>query len=166
MKRTTSTAIGIIFASIGSMGAFCTPSNQSTAQPTPQIDNSGVYSQLLTQQYEAIDPTIEEYFDKIEIQEAEYQDWHGRVDESKKQKATYGTVEKQHVKLLQRTEDAQTEYDEWRAFYEEHKSTGSAEAQGTLSTDGQALQQITLKIFSDYGQLKTTMSRIAPLHEM
>ncbi|MCH9685220.1 MAG: hypothetical protein K0V04_27540 [Deltaproteobacteria bacterium] len=166
MKRPLSTAICITFASIGSMGAFCMPAAQDTATPTPQVDTGETYRKLFVQQYESLNPTIDEYFDKIDLQEAEYQDWHERVDDDKKQKATYGMVIKQHDDLIERTKDAQAEYDQWQAYHEEHKATATPEHQNHQSQEGQQLQQTALKIFSDYGQLKTTMMRLAPLHDM
>ncbi|MEM9458468.1 MAG: hypothetical protein AAGF11_30100 [Myxococcota bacterium] len=166
MRRSLAIATFFIFTSIASMGAFCAPAPQSTQEPTPQPDNSDTNKRLFTQQYEALEPTIAEYFSKIEIEEAQYQDWNGRVGDKQKQKATYPVVEKQHGDLVARTEAAREEYDSWKAYFEAHKQTGLPEEQNELSISGQALQQSTIKIFSDYGQLKITMMQIAPLHDM
>lgn len=166
MKRSLVIATFFVFTPVASMGAFCAPAPQSTQEPTPQPDNSDVNKRLFAQQYEALDPTIAEYFSKIEIEEAQYQDWHGRVGAKQKNKATYPVVEKQHGELVQRTETAREEYESWKAYFGVHKETGLPEEQNELSINGQALQQSTIKIFSDYGQLKTTMMQIAPLHDM
>jgi hypothetical protein len=157
------TATLVALAGLSSMAPLCAP--QPTEEPTTQPDYSDTHRQQFKQTYDMLDPTIKDYFGKIEIEEAQYQDWNGRVNAKAKAKATYPVVEKQHAELVTRTTAAKAEYDAWTAYYEAHKETGTQEEHSKLSTDAQALQQTTLKIFSDYGQLKTTMMQIAPLHD-
>ncbi|MBL9105300.1 MAG: hypothetical protein JNL82_30415 [Myxococcales bacterium] len=159
MQHHATTAAILLFSAFTSMGAFCAP---EPTQPPPTYDDSEGRRKVFAQTYTLMEPLIKDNFPKIELQEAQYQDWHASLGDAERSSSTYGVVVKQHDDLVARTASARSEYEAWTAYFEAHKDSATNEERTKLVNDAQAAQKNASKVYMDYGSLKSTMMQIKP----
>lgn len=159
MPQLTTAAL-VAFSSFMSLGLFCSPA--PPPQPPPQEDLSATYRKLFAHQYSSNDGLIKDILGKIEMEEANYQDWHAKTDDKAKQLATYSVVAKKHDDLVARTATARTDYETWVAFYEANKNTVSTQDEcSKFGDEGQAVRKTIDQIYLDYISIRPTMIQIA-----
>lgn len=162
MKQTLTNAAIIVCLSFISMGAYCSPDPPTAPAPPPPQQPTGMDPAAFKRVYEVTVSPIKDTFSKIELQEADYQDWLTRVDDKGRQSAMFATVSKRHDEIMAANTEAKSRYDALSALYEANKDAASVEVYTKVGQDGSRLMQDTNKILTDLAGLKSYQMQIKP----